>query len=72
MPHARKQVLNTCPIETMNIVVLLLSLGHSQSADKGRCHTEAPLVCIIHGAYLIIHMSLVSFGRFTIPNENIR
>ena len=27
VPHACKQVLNTCPIETMNIIVLLLPLG---------------------------------------------
>ena len=34
MPHACKQVLNTCPIETMNVVVLLLPIG--QSFEWGR------------------------------------
>ena len=32
MPHVCEQVLNTCPIETMNIIVLLLSLGQLRSA----------------------------------------
>ena len=33
---------------------------------------EAPLVCTIHGANLIIHiMSLYPFGPLAIPNENI-
>ena len=73
MPHACKQVLDMCPIETMKIVVLVVSLGQSLSTDKGPCHMEVSLVCTIHGAYLIIHiMSLASFGPFAIPNENIR
>ena len=67
---ACKQVLNACPIETMNIIVLLLPLG--LSTDKWPCHMEAPLVCTIHGANLIIHiMSLHPFGPLAIPNENI-
>ena len=37
MPHVCKQVLNMCPIETMNIVVLLLSLGQNLSTDKRPC-----------------------------------
>ena len=38
-----------------------------------QCHMEAPLVCTIHGANLIIHiMSLHPFGPLAIPNENIR
>ena len=73
MPHACKQVLNSCPIETMHIVVLLLALRQSLSTDKGACHMEAPLVCTIHGANLIIHiMSLYPSGSLAIPNENIR
>ena len=73
MPHARKQVLNLCPIETMNIIVFLLALRQSLSTDKGSYHMEAPLVCTIHGANLIIHiMSLYPFGPPAIPNENIR
>ena len=40
MPHACGQVLNTCPIEIMNIIVLLLSLGQSLSTDKWPCHME--------------------------------
>ena len=82
MPHACEQVLNmcpietmniTCPIETMNIIVLLLLLGQSLSTDKWPCHMEAPLVCTIHGVNLIIHiMPLAPFGPFAIPNENIR
>ena len=55
VPHACKQVLNTCPIETMNIIVLLLPLGQHLSTNKWQCHMEAPLVCTIHGANLIIH-----------------
>ena len=71
MPHACNQVLNTCPTETMNIVVLLLSLGQSLSTDKWPCHMEAPLVCTIQGANLIIHlMPLAPFRPFAIPNEN--
>ena len=35
MPHACKQVLNMCPMETMNIVVLLLSISQSLSNDQG-------------------------------------
>ena len=73
MPHACKQVLNPCPIETMHIVVFLLALRQSLSTDKGPYHMEAPLVCTIHGANLIIHiMSLYPFGPLAIPNENIR
>ena len=34
VPHACKQVLNACPIETMNIVVLLLPLGQRLSTNK--------------------------------------
>ena len=56
VPHACKQVLNACPIETMNIVVLLLPLGQRLSTDKWPCHMEAPLVCTIHGANLIINI----------------
>ena len=40
-PHACKQVLNSCPIETMHIVVFLLELRQSLSADKGPYHMEA-------------------------------
>ena len=29
-----KQVLNVCPVETMNIIVLLLPLGQRLSTDK--------------------------------------
>ena len=73
VPQACKQVLNVCPIETMNIIVLLLPLGQRLSTDKWTCHMEAPLVCTIHGANLIIHiMSLHPFGPLAIPNENIR
>ena len=73
VPQACKQVLNACPIETMNIIVLLLPLGQRLSTDKWPCHMEAPLVCTIHGANLIIHiMSLHPFGPLAIPNENIR
>ena len=72
VPHVCKQVLNTCPIETMNIIVLLLSLGQRLSTDKWPWHMEAPLVCTIHGANLIIHiMPLAPFRPFAIPNENI-
>ena len=72
VPQACKQVLNVCPIETMNIIVLLLPLGQRLSTDKWPCHMEAPLVCTIHGANLIIHiMSLHPFGPLAIPNENI-
>ena len=68
-----EQVLNACPIETMNIIVLLLPLGQRLLTDKWPCHMEAPLVCTIHGANLIIHiMSLHPFGPLAIPNENIR
>ena len=38
MPYACKQVLYTCPIETMYIVVLLLALRHSPSTSKGPYH----------------------------------
>ena len=73
VPHACKQVLNACPIETMNIVVLLLPLGQRLSTNKWPCHMEAPLVCTIHGANLIINiMPLAPFRPFAIPNENIR
>ena len=73
VPHACKQVLNACPIETMNIIVLLLPLGQRLSTDKWPCHMEAPLVCTIHGANLIINiMPLAPFRPFAIPNENIR
>ena len=73
VPQACKQVLNACPIETMNIIVLLLPLGQCLSTDKWPCHMEAPLVCTIHGANLIIHiMSHHPFGPLAIPNENIR
>ena len=73
VPQACKQVLNVCPIETMNIIVLLLPLGQRLSTDKWPCHMEAPLVCTIHGANLIIHiMSLHPFAPLAIPNENIR
>ena len=72
VPHACKQVLNMYPIETMNIIVLLLPLGQRLSTDKWPCHMEAPLVCTIHGANLIIHiMPLAPFRPFAIPNENI-
>ena len=47
-------MLNMCPIETMNIIVLL--------TDKWHYDMAVPLVCTIHGAHLIIHiMSLRSF-----------
>ena len=73
VPHACKQVLNACPIETMNIIVLLLPLGQRLSTDKWPCHMEATLVCTIHGANLIINtMPLAPFRPFMIPNENIR
>ena len=73
VPHACKQVLNMCPIETMNIIVLLLLLGQRLSTDKWPCHMEAPLVCTIHGANLIICiMPLAPFRPFAIPNENSR
>ena len=73
MPHACKQVLNMCPTETMNIIVLLLSLGQRLSTYNWPCHMEAPLVCNIHGGNLIIHiMPLAPFRSFMIPNENIR
>ena len=73
MPHACTQVLNTCRIETMNVIVLLLSLGQRLSTDKWPCHMEAPLVGTIHGANPIIHiMPLAPFRHFAIPNENIR
>ena len=73
MPHACKQVPNMCPIETMNIIVLLLPLGQRLSTNKWPCHMEAPLVCTIHGANLIIHiMPLAPFRPFAVPNENIR
>ena len=52
MPHACKQVLNSCPIETMHIVVFLLALRQNLSTDIGPYHMEAPLVCTIHGANL--------------------
>ena len=43
MLHACEQVLNTCPIETMNIILLLLSLGQSVGVriPNSRGHTEA-------------------------------
>ena len=73
VPHACKQVLNMCPIETMNIIVLLLPLGQRLSTDNWPCHMEAPLVCTIHGANLIIRiMPLAPFRPFAIPTENIR
>ena len=73
IPHACKQVRNPCPIETMHIVVFLLALRQSLSADKGPYDMEAPLVCTMHGANLIMHiMSLHPFGPLAIPNENIR
>ena len=72
VPQACKQVLNVCPIETMNIIVLLLPLGQRLSTHKWPCHMEAPLVRTIHGANLIIHiMSLHPFGPLAIPNKNI-
>ena len=43
MPHVCKQVLNTCPIETMNIIVLLPAISQSFSTDKWPCHTWHPL-----------------------------
>ena len=61
--HACKQVLNACPIETMNIIVLLLPLGQRFSTDKWPCHMEAPLVCTIHGANLIIHTMSLHFPQ---------
>ena len=73
VPYVCKRVLNTCPIETMHIVVFLLALRQRLSTDKWPCHMEAPLVCTIHGANLIIHiMPLAPFRPFAIPNENIR
>ena len=52
---------------------LLLPLGQRLSTDKWPCHMEAPLVCTIHGANLIINiMPLAPFRPFAIPNENIR
>ena len=74
MPHACKQVLNPCPIETMHIVVLLLALRQSLSTDKAPYHMQAPLVCTIHGANLIIHiMFLHPFGPLVIPtNRGLR
>ena len=73
VPHVCKEVLNACPIETMNIIVLLLPLGQHLSTDKWPCHMQEPLVCTIHGANLIIHiMPLAPFRPFAIPNENIR
>ena len=43
------------------------------STDKWPCHMEAPLVCTIHGANLIINITpLAPFRPFAIPNENIR
>ena len=51
VPQACKQVLNACPIETMNIMVLLLPLSQRLSTDKWPCHMEAPLVCTIHGGW---------------------
>ena len=56
MPHACKQMLNPCPIETMHIIVFLLAPRQSFSTDKGPYHMEAPLVCTIHGANLIMHI----------------
>ena len=42
-------------------------LGQRLSTDKWPCHMEAPLVCTIHGANLIIHiMSLHPFGPLAI------
>ena len=41
MPHACEQVLNTCPKETMNTIVLLLSLGQSLSTYKWPRHMES-------------------------------
>ena len=73
VPRACEQVLTACPIETINIILLLLPLGQRLSTNKWPCHMEAPLVCTIHGANLIIHMmSLHPFGPLAIPNENIR
>ena len=70
--HVRKQVLDTCPIETMEISVLLFSLGQRLSTDKWPCHMQAPLACTIHGANLTIHiMPLAPFRPFTTPYENI-
>ena len=67
VPHTCKQVLNECPIEIMNIIVLLLPLGQRLSTDKWPCHMEAPLVYTIHGANLIIDiMSLHPFGPLAI------
>ena len=56
MPQVCKQVLNACPIETMHIVVFLVALRQSLSTDKWPYHMQAPLVCTIHGANLIIHI----------------
>ena len=73
MPYACKQVLNSCPSESMHIGVFLLALRQSLSTDKGPYHMEAHLVCTIRGANLILHlMSLYPFGPLAIPNENIR
>ena len=63
VPHAGKQVLSACPIETMNMIVLLLPLGQRLSTDKWPCHMEAPLVCTIHGANLIIHTMSLHFPQ---------
>ena len=72
IPHACKQVLNACSIETLKMVVLLLLIGPSLSTDKWPCNMEAPLVCTIHRAHLIIHiMSLGPLRSFPIPNEQI-
>ena len=67
VPHACKQVLNVCPIETMNIIVLLLPLGQRLSTDKWPCHMEAPLVCTIHGANLIINIMPLAPFRLRDP-----
>ena len=73
MPHACKQVLNTSPIKPMYIVVLLLVLCQSLSTNQGPYRMDAPLLCTVHGANLIIHiMFLCPFGPLAIPNENIR
>ena len=49
-----------------------MSLSQSLLTNKGPCHMEAPLVCTIHGANLIIHIiSLRPFGSLAIPNETI-
>ena len=72
MPHACKQVLNSCPIETRNIIVLLLAPHQSLSTVQGPHHMEAPLVCAVEGANLTIQIiSLYVFEPLAIPNENI-